>query len=178
MTIVAENELERRVVADPEWREGVAWGAPRPGHPEGTVSVHIEEVLANIDEIALDEADRERLRFVALVHDTLKYQVARGLPRVEENHHAAIARRFAERYTGDPELLEVIDRHDDAYNAWANGNRSDDWAAAEAQARELIEELGPSIGFYLRFFRADNRTGSKGQAPLEWFERLAGQGAG
>jgi hypothetical protein len=49
---------------------------------------HIEEVLANVDLVALDESDRQRLRFVALVHDTFKHRVDRDQPRVGENHHA------------------------------------------------------------------------------------------
>ena len=43
--------------------------------------------------------------------------------------------------------------------------------AAEARAARLIERLGLSIGFYLRFYRADNATGSKNHAPLVWFEQ-------
>jgi hypothetical protein len=30
-----------------------------------------------------------------------------------ENHHAMIARRFAERYVDDPKLLDVIELHDE-----------------------------------------------------------------
>jgi len=32
-----ETELERRIARDPELLEGLAWGKPRTGHPEGTV---------------------------------------------------------------------------------------------------------------------------------------------
>ena len=35
--IEAETELERRLLADPELRAGLAWGEPRWGHPEGAV---------------------------------------------------------------------------------------------------------------------------------------------
>ena len=40
---------------EPDWREGAAWGDPRPGHPEGSVQAHIEDVLANVDRVAVDE---------------------------------------------------------------------------------------------------------------------------
>ena len=172
MAIEPETERERRIVEDSEWLTGAAWGDPRPGHPEGEVRAHIEEVLANVDRVALDPSDRERLRFVALIHDTFKHRVDRGKPRVGENHHAAIARQFAGRFSADQELLEVIELHDEAYNAWAKGERSGDWEAAEARARRLLDRLGTSTAFYVRFYRADNETGSKDQAPLEWFERL------
>ena len=42
-----ENDTERRIVTDDEWRRGAAWGVPRPGHPEGAVVHHVAEVLAN-----------------------------------------------------------------------------------------------------------------------------------
>ena len=42
--IVPETELETLIVSDPEWQEGAAWGDPRPNHPEGEVSTHIEEL--------------------------------------------------------------------------------------------------------------------------------------
>ena len=172
MTIVPETEVERLITADPEWEAGAAWGDPRPGHPEGAVAAHIEEVLSNIEGVALDPGDRERLRFVALVHDTFKHRVDRSRPRVGENHHAILARRFAEAYTDDAELLDVIERHDEAFNAWSMGERSGDWQSAEARAMTLLDRLGSSVGFYLRFYRADSVSGSKAQAPLEWFEGL------
>ena len=28
-----ENDAERRIVSDDEWRRGAAWGIPRAGHP-------------------------------------------------------------------------------------------------------------------------------------------------
>ena len=172
MAIEPETERERRIVADPEWVAGAGWGERRPGHPEGEVSAHIHQVLVNVDRLALDASDRDRLRFVALIHDTFKHRVDNDRPRVGDNHHATVARRFAERFTADPELLEVIELHDEAFNAWAKGERSGDWEGAEARARRLLDRLGPSAAFYVRFYRADNRTGSKDQAPLEWFERL------
>lgn len=173
MPVVPETELERRVVSDLEWQEGAAWDEPRRGHPEGSVAAHIEEVLANVDDVALDADDRDRLRFVALVHDTLKHRVDRSRPRVGDNHHAVIARRFAERYTDDVELLELIELHDEAYNAWVKGHRRGKWDAAEARAKRLLDRLGPSRALYLRFYRADNRTGTKDPEPLQWFEQLA-----
>jgi hypothetical protein len=173
VAIVPETELEASIIGDPEWLDGAASGQPRRGHPEGTVSVHIEDVLANVDSEAVDSADRQRLRLVALIHDTFKNRVDRGQPLTGENHHAMIARRFAERFVDDDEVLEVIELHDEAYNAWVKGDRGDKCDAAEARAQRLLDRLGTSRDFYLRFYRADNRTGSKSDAPLDWFERVA-----
>jgi hypothetical protein len=117
MVIVPETDLEGRIVSDPEWQEGAAWGDPRPGHPEGGVSAHIEAVLRNVDDEALDATDRERLRLVALIYDTFKHRVDRSQPMSGENHHAMIARRFAEGCVDDLTLLDVIELHDEAYDA-------------------------------------------------------------
>ena len=84
-----------------------------------------------------------------------------------------IARRFAERLVDDPKLLDVIELHDEAFNSWVKGERGGKWDAAETRATRLLDRLGDSRDFYLRFYRADNRTGSKDQAPLEWFESLS-----
>jgi hypothetical protein len=84
-----------------------------------------------------------------------------------------IARRFAERFVDDPELLDVIELHDEAFNSWVKGERGGKWDAAEARAMRLLDRLGDSRDFYIRFYRTDNRTGSKDQAPLEWFENLS-----
>jgi hypothetical protein len=166
-----ENELEARIVADPAWQEGARWGKPRPGHLEGSVARHIGEVLANVDRLATDEADRARLRRVALLHDTFKYQVDESRPKSGDNHHATLARRFAESYVDDPEILDVVELHDEAYNSWAKGLRSGDWGSAESRARDLMRRLGRTLPFYLRFYRADNETGGKSREPMEWFER-------
>jgi hypothetical protein len=171
--VVPETELEERIVADPRWRAGAAWGEPRPGHPEGTVGIHVGEVLANLDRAGLEPEVRRKLRLVALLHDAFKREVDRSLPRVGDNHHAVRARQFAERYLDDADVLEVVELHDDAHNAWSAGKRDGDWARAEARAAELLRRLGPRLGLYLAFFRADNATGTKRDDSLRWFEALA-----
>lgn len=138
---------------------------------------HIAEVLRNVDRLGASAQERADLRLIALVHDTLKFRVDDSRPRTGENHHAVRARRFAERYIEDTGLLEVVELHDEAYNTWRAGARGGDWPKAEARARRLIERLGPRLDLYLRFYRADNATGSKDPEPREWFERLTA-GAG
>jgi hypothetical protein len=133
-----ETSAEQMIVSDPEWVEGAAWGDPRPAHPEGRVAEHIVAVLERVDVYALDASDRARLRVVALIHDTFKHRVDRDQQPTGENHHAMIARRFAERYVTDSELLDVIELHDEAFNAWVKGERGGKWDAAEARAMRLV----------------------------------------
>jgi hypothetical protein len=168
-----ETALEARVCADPVWQEGAAWGTPRSGHPEGQVMYHIAEVLANVDRHATTAEERANLRLIALVHDSLKYRVNPEKQKSGENHHAMLARRFAERFVEDQVLLDIIELHDEAYNSWKLGARKHKWESAEARAERLLTRLGDTLPLYMRFYRCDNETGTKSLASLEWFEGFA-----
>lgn len=166
-----ETALERRITADPVWRDGVAWGRPRPGHAEGAIVNHVAQLLANVDEQGFGGERREQLRLIALLHDAMKKR-ASGVGRAVNGHHGRCARRFAARHVTDPDLLDVIEWHDDAYRAWRSRRR-------EARGRELIERLGDRLELFVDFYRVDNATESKSPEPLRWFERLAGaEGSG
>lgn len=157
---------------DPEWQEGLRWGRPRPGHPEGSVLAHVRDVLSNVEHVADSPEQRARLRLIALVHDTFKSQVDRSRPKTGANHHAAIARRFAERHIDDRGVLLAIERHDAPYAIWRRGRRTGDWDESARRADALIEELGDDLDLFLRFYRADNATGDKTDEDLRWFEGL------
>ncbi len=133
---------------------------------------HIAEVLANVDRHATTADERRALRLIALIHDSFKYRVDLSRPKVGDNHHAFIARQFAERHLDDPGLLEIIELHDEAYNSWRLGALRGKWPEAEARASRLVARLGPLLPLYLRFFRSDNQTASKDWSPLNWFEQF------
>lgn len=169
--IKPENELEEQIVADSEFIEGAMFGEPREGHPEGKVVYHIEEVLENADKYSSQE-NRKELRFIAMIHDTFKNKVDESKSKSGENHHAMIARRFAEKYTNDTKILDIIELHDEAYNSWCKGDRDNKWDKAEIRANKLIERLGDSIELYLTFYKCDNETGNKRQDCVAWFQEL------
>jgi hypothetical protein len=160
-----ESDLERAVAADPELRQGLAWGEPRRGHPEGAVGAHVADLLETIDRWGEKGKRRADLRFVALVHDALKFRVRERLPKVGENHHAMRARRLAERYTDDERLLSTIELHDRPYALWRRrrrpGRRSD-----EALDRMLARI--PDVGLFERFVELDGSTEGKNPAPIDW----------
>ena len=140
-----ETELERRIAAEPEWREGVEWGEARRGHPEGAVKHHIADVLANLDREAISPDDRRRLRLAALVHDTFKFRAPEASARVgSEGHHGSHAARFLARFVDDEELLEIVRWHDEAFAAWLGFKRGER-RRAEDRARALIQRLGPAL---------------------------------
>src|SRR4051812_2305256 len=153
-----ETELERRVVQEPELLEGLAWGEPRAGHPEGAVGTHVSHLLEELEKSGESAERREHLRFVALVHDAFKYEVRDRLPRVGENHHAMRARRFAERFTDDESLLATIELHDRPYSLWRKLQRRG--KLDERGFRRMMKRISdPEL--FLRFIELDGSTEGK-----------------
>jgi hypothetical protein len=167
-----ETDVEHRIADDPEWREGVEWGRPRRGHPEGSVKQHIADVLANVEREAETPDERARLRLAALVHDTFKYKAPEGSALVgSPKHHGSLAAEFLARFVRDHELVEIVRWHDEAFVA-ALAHRHGRKQRAEQRVRALVRRLGPALPLYAKFFRADNATGDKDQRSVEWFEGL------
>jgi hypothetical protein len=162
-----ETELERAVVADPVLQEGLAWGKPRRGHPEGTVGAHVADLLATIERWGETGKRREELRFLALVHDALKHRVQQWRPKTGENHHAMRARRFAERYVDDERLLATIELHDRPYNLWRKERRRG--RPDEHAFNEMVDRI-PDIDLFLRFVELDGSTEGKNHEPLRWLK--------
>ena len=162
-----ETDLERAVTDDPVLREGLAWGEPRRGHPEGSVGAHVADLLATIERWGETGQRREELRFLALVHDSLKYRVKNWLPRTGENHHATRARHFAEQYTDDERLLATIEQHDRPYNIWRKGRRKGQ--VDEHALDEMLERI-PDIDLFVRFVELDGSTEGKTEEPLRWLK--------
>ena len=161
-----ETELERAVSEDPELLAGWAWGKPREGHPEGSVGSHVRDLLAALDAGDDDPEARSLLRFLALVHDSFKYRVHEWLPKTGSNHHAARARSFAERFTGDERLLATLEHHDRPYALWRKMQRRGE--LDEERFEQMIETI-PDPQLFLRFIELDGSTEGKKPEPVEWF---------
>jgi hypothetical protein len=171
-----ENELEDAVTKDRDLLDGLAWGQPRYGHPEGRVAQHVSDLLEVVDErCEQDDERRSQLRFVVLVHDSMKYRVRDWLPKTGENHHAMRARRFAERYTKDERLLSTIELHDRPYAIWRRMQRKghlDEHAFDDMMAKVADPQL------FMIFVEIDGSTEGKNPEPIEWFrEQLRKRGA-
>jgi hypothetical protein len=161
-----ETDLERAVSEDPELLAGLAWGEPREGHPEGSVGAHVSDLLAAIDSSDDDAESRSLLRFLALVHDSFKYRVHEWLPKAGANHHAARARRFAERFTDDQRLLATLEHHDRPYALWRKMQRRGQ--LDEARFDEMMRAI-PDADLFLRFIELDGGTEGKKPEPIDWF---------
>ncbi len=163
-----ESELERALIRDRELREGLAWGRPRKGHPEGTVGAHVAALLETIDRWGESGARRAELRFVALVHDALKFRVRDWMPKTGGNHHAMRARRFAERFTSDERLLGTIEQHDRPYALWRKVRRT---GRLDERGTERMLERIPDRDLFVRFVELDGSTEGKNPDPIKWLRR-------
>jgi len=170
LPFLIEGDIEQRIAEHPDWLEGIEFGRPRHGHPEGQVKFHIAAVLGNVERFFGDTILRHDLRLITLIHDSFKYRVDKSKSRCGENHHGMIARRFAESIIDDESVLDVIELHDDAYNSWQCGNRDGRWDKAERRATTLVDRLGKNIDLYLAFYRCDNFTEGKESNCFEWFD--------
>lgn len=162
-----ESDLERRVARDLQLLEGLAWGKPRAGHPEGTIGAHVADLLETVDRWGETGRRRADLRFLALVHDAMKFQVKNWMPKTGENHHAMRARRVAERYTEDERLLAVIELHDRPYAIWRRQRRG---RTVDPSAFDRMVERIPDLRLFLRFVELDGSTEGKDPEPIRWLE--------
>lgn len=165
-----ETAFERELIRDPEMVNGMFWGEPRYGHPEGEVYKHVKEVLDNIDKLEVNEETRTKLRIIALTHDTFKYRENKNSPRNWNQHHAVLARRFMERYTDDHILLNIIQNHDEVYYIWRDTVIFKQAERAAARMERLIDRLQGAHQLYYLFFKCDTMTGDKNPAPIKWVE--------
>jgi hypothetical protein len=151
-----ESDLERALVAEPELREGLAWGRPRFGHPEACVGLHVAAILGRIGDYPSEL--RADLRFMSLVHDSFKRAVRPAEPWSRDNDHAVLARRFAERFTDDERVLCAIELHDELFWIWHNGGND---------VEQVLERV-PDVELYFRFVELDSTTEGKDPSLLWW----------
>ena len=164
-SFAAENELEARVTSDPALLEGLAWGEPREGHPEGSIAAHVNDLLGMLDEWDEPAERRRALRFITLVHDSFKGNVIEKLPKMGRNHHADRARRFAEGYTGDDAILLTIQHHDRPYALWRKMRRKS--KLDERGFQKMVADL-PDLELFVRFVELDGSTEGKNREPIRW----------
>lgn len=166
-----ETAVERDILSEPDVLQGLDWGVPRFGHPEGKVLFHVREVLDNIDRVDnLSPEMRRQLRLVTFVHDTFKYCEDKSEPRDWGKHHSKLAHQFICKYTPDLGVQIVTRCHDDAYHAWRAGHIAKDPLRGVQLLETLLDQLSVYRQLYYLFFKCDTKTGDKNQAPLIWFE--------
>jgi hypothetical protein len=123
-------------------------------------------LLRTIDEWGETGQRRSDLRFMAIVHDSLKKEVKEWLPRTGENHHAMRARRLAEDYVDDERVLSAIELHDRPYSLWKRMRRKG--RLDETAFQQMLDRL-PDPALFLRFVELDGSMEGKDPEPIRWF---------
>jgi hypothetical protein len=167
-----ETAMEASFLEDLTFYNGLLWGEPRFGHPEGQVVFHVAEVLENINQLPIDAEMRRKLRLIAYAHDTFKYIEDKSIPRDWSKHHGVHARRFLEQHISEIDILEVTELHDEAYHCWRFYAIAHDDVRSHEKLNSFFWRIEDSLQLFYLFFKCDTRTGDKIQTPIKWFEKL------
>jgi hypothetical protein len=156
------------IVHDPRYLKNLDWGRARPGHPEGTIRAHIEELERNLQTIRgrLTEADSWRIELLIHTHDTFKPDAKADAAIADPQSHASLARQFLAEYCDDPDLLAMVQYHDEPYALWRQFSTKGRFKA------ERLDALLTSIkdwNLFLAFLIVDGCTAGKSRGPLRWF---------
>jgi hypothetical protein len=156
------------IVRDPRYQRNLDWGQPRSGHPEGTVRAHIAELERNLELIRdrLSETDFWRMELLIHTHDTFKAEAKAGIAIADPESHASIARRFLAQYCDDPELLAIVQYHDEPYALWRQVSDKGQFNAARLDS--LLKTIN-DWNLFLAFLIVDGCTAGKSREPLRWF---------
>lgn len=155
------------VVADPRYTKNLDRGEARPGHPEGTVRAHIAEIEPNLEALRprLSDTDYWKLKLLIHNHDTFKAESERGVAITDPKSHASLARQFLAEFCDDPDLLAMVQYHDEPFALWRQ---------FEAKGKYSLERFALLLNnikdwnLFLAFNIVDGCTEGKSREPLRW----------
>jgi hypothetical protein len=158
------------IVSDARYLGNLDWGESRPGHPEGTVRAHIEEIEKNLEALRdrLSEVDYWKLKILMHTHDTFKAEAQPGVGIADPKSHASLARAFLECHSEDADLLAMVQYHDEPYALWRQCKTKGNYSASRFEA--LLTNI-KDWNLFLAFNIIDGCTEGKSREPLEWFFR-------
>lgn len=166
------QNLLARVLVDERYKKNVEFEYDRPhsGHPEGKVKYHIAELEENLEKLKhrlANEDDYWKLKFLIHVHDTFKAEASQaGVPTTDPSSHESLAKAFANEFTDDADLLNIIQYHDENYTLWKQHKNHG------AYNREWFQFLLDTIrnwDLFLIFTIIDGHTKGKDLEKLTWF---------
>jgi hypothetical protein len=169
------QEILATIRGDPRYQRNIDWGQARPGHPEGTVGAHIQELEANLEGLRhrLSETDYWRLKVLIHTHDTFKSEAQPGVPITAPNSHASLARAFLAEFCDDADLLATVQYHDEPFALWRRyASKGKVNAARLSTLLTTIQDWN----LFLAFCIIDGCTDGKEREPSRWlFRQLGGK---
>jgi hypothetical protein len=163
-------------VADSRYLANLDWGKPRVGHPEGTVRAHIAELEGNLERLRakLSEEEYWKLKILVHTHDTFKAEAKPGVAITHPESHASLARAFLASHCDDPDLLAMVQFHDEPFALYRQYERRGEFDRGRFES--LMSAI-TDLELFLAFVIIDGCTAGKSREPLAWFFRqLAGRG--
>ena len=163
------------VVNDARYLQNLNWGEARPGHPEGTVRAHIEEIEGNLQALRpkLSEQDYWMLKLLLHTHDSFKAESEPGVAITDPRSHASLAREFLADYCGDADLLAMVQYHDEPFALWRQAQSK---GACNPQRFAALLSNISDWNLFLAFNIVDGCTEGKSREPLVWlFRKVQGK---
>ncbi len=159
---------------DARYQTNLDWGQPRSGHPEGTVRAHIEELERNLKRLRpkLSGTDHDKLKVLIHVHDTFKAEAKAGCPITDSRSHASLAKNFLAEFCAEPDLLAMVQYHDEPYALWRQNQHG---RLKEERVDALVAAIA-DWNLFLAFLLIDGNCAGKDRGPLKWiFMKMAGR---
>lgn len=169
------KEAFEAILLDARYQKNLDWGESRPGHPEGTVRAHIEEIERNLDTLRprLSESDYWKLKLAIHTHDSFKAEATRGSRITDPQSHASLARAFLSEFCADPDLLAMVQFHDEPFALWRQFQSKGKYNHERLAA--LIKNI-QDWNLFLAFNIIDGCTEGKSREPLRWlFKEVDGK---
>jgi hypothetical protein len=158
------------IMANERYQNGIRWGKPRSGHPEGTIAAHIAELEENLERLSsrLSGDESAKIRLLIHTHDTFKGEAKSGVALINPQSHASIACRFLAEFCDEADLLNMAQFHDEHYAIFwrikpETGFDQDRLASLFARIRDW--------NLFLAFIVVDGCTKGKSANPVEWIIR-------
>ena len=161
------EDILNRIRKDPAYEVNLDWGKPRSGHPEGSIRKHIAELEDNLARLKprLSGEVTGKLRVLIHTHDTFKPDARSGVAITDPRSHASLARQFLAKSVSDPDLLNIVQFHDEPFALWKKHRYGGDYTDRLRRLLDLIEDWD----LFLAFLIVDGCTAGKSTEPLDWF---------
>jgi len=169
------EKVYNAIVGDPRYQRNLDWGEARPGHPEGTVRAHIAEIEANLEALRpkLSASDYWKLKILIHTHDSFKREALQGVAITAPESHASLACAFLASLCHDPDLLAMVQYHDEPFALWRQFSSKGKFSVERFSV--LLTRI-QDWNLFLAFNIIDGCTEGKSREPLTWlFQQVEGK---
>ena len=169
------QQMLESIVSDSRYQANLDWGAPRPGHPEGTVRAHIAEIEQNLEALRPKLAEDEywKLKVLVHTHDSFKAESQDGVAITHPRSHASLARAFLAEFCDDADLLAMVQYHDEPFALYRQVEHK---GAYNPERFDALLKAIADWDLFLAFNIIDGCTKGKSREPLRWlFRAVAGK---